>query len=631
MPAVDKTLLTTHSLSPKIRRGYYLNTSHTLAQMAEAGYWDTMWSALPRNTMIELVGAGNVAGRAIVTASSERGGVTVALQVADVGAALSMRGQYYLADRGVITSTTPLTLAQKDANAAAINAAIAEISAGGGGTLWASTGDLQHTGIVLKSNVLLRGSAGSKLSYTGSGIGITSPTDDVLLYAGLVDLTIDAGASAAHAVKVLSSSGGIFEDLIFAGNNDTVVSFELGANTSGGLNADGNRNSVGNSIEDIYHAGRCGKLLRFNGANGAGSVVTLNTVSNVTALRVLDTGIDFAQWCDNNPFSGTVRVSMIGSNSAGVVYNSADPTNNVGVYANNFDHLAVDTFVIGGVSGRVGVKINNAKQILIDDFYQYPNAEGGAVATIAQTGSYLIRRHNEVTGKTEIMSKGQVFTSSIDVTVADGAVAQVLTGGTLAVRTTMGASATVIEGMNAALAAYGTLGIGGSQLSVLISGVTHYVGNGSQWGPSGGKDNAVSSGGSGSRWSVVYAGTGTINTSDEREKTDIRALNDAERRVAQRLKGLVTSFRFRDAVAEKGDGARIHVGVIAQRVIDAFAAESLDARRYALLCHDTWDAQPEEYGIDLDGQPFLAAPARPAGDRYGVRYDQLLAFLVSAL
>jgi hypothetical protein len=130
-----------------------------------------------------------------------------------------------------------------------------------------------------------------------------------------------------------------------------------------------------------------------------------------------------------------------------------------------------------------------------------------------------------------------------------------------------------------------------------------------------GDDNATSLGASSLRWSVVYAGTGTINTSDAREKQQIRSLSDAENAVAVRLKSLIKAFKFNDAVQAKGDAARIHVGVIAQEVIAAFEAEGLDANRYAIVCYDEWEAEED----------------RPAGNRYGVRYEELLAFIVSAL
>lgn len=130
-------------------------------------------------------------------------------------------------------------------------------------------------------------------------------------------------------------------------------------------------------------------------------------------------------------------------------------------------------------------------------------------------------------------------------------------------------------------------------------------------------DNTFSLGSSGNRWSVVYAATGSINTSDEREKQDIKDLSDAERQVAIAIKGLIKSFRFKDAVEKKGDKARIHFGVMAQQVAEAFKIVGLNPDDYALFCYDEWK---DDEAIGLK-----------AGNRYGIRYDELLAFVISAL
>jgi hypothetical protein len=116
------------------------------------------------------------------------------------------------------------------------------------------------------------------------------------------------------------------------------------------------------------------------------------------------------------------------------------------------------------------------------------------------------------------------------------------------------------------------------------------------------------------RWSTIFAVTGAINTSDANEKQDIAELDAAEKRVAVAIKGLIKKFRFKSAVEKKGDDARIHVGVIAQDVKAVFEAEGLDANRYGLFCSDTWtDDNDVEH------------------TRLGVRYEELLAFVVSAL
>jgi hypothetical protein len=117
------------------------------------------------------------------------------------------------------------------------------------------------------------------------------------------------------------------------------------------------------------------------------------------------------------------------------------------------------------------------------------------------------------------------------------------------------------------------------------------------------------------RWDDVFATNGTINTSDRNEKQDIEELSEAEERVAVACKGLLKKFRWKSAVEEKGEDARIHFGIIAQDLQAAFEAEGLDAGRYGMFTSDTWT--DEESGEEQT--------------RMGVRYSELLAFIISAI
>ena len=121
--------------------------------------------------------------------------------------------------------------------------------------------------------------------------------------------------------------------------------------------------------------------------------------------------------------------------------------------------------------------------------------------------------------------------------------------------------------------------------------------------------------GSGSyRFSDIYARNSTILTSDRNEKQDIEELSDAEQRVAVRAKGLLRKFKWKDAVAEKGDDARIHFGIVAQDLQAAFVAEGLDAGDYGVFISNTWT---NEEGHEQT--------------RMGIRYAELLAFIISAI
>jgi hypothetical protein len=131
-------------------------------------------------------------------------------------------------------------------------------------------------------------------------------------------------------------------------------------------------------------------------------------------------------------------------------------------------------------------------------------------------------------------------------------------------------------------------------------------------------DNVTTLGTASNRWSIVYAATGTINTSDENAKQQTKPIDAAALRAWANVEYL--QYKFNDSVAEKGDGARWHFGVIAQRVQEAFAAEGLDAFDYGLLCYDEWDAVAAVYDAEGD----LITPATAAGNRYGVRYEEAL-------
>jgi hypothetical protein len=138
-------------------------------------------------------------------------------------------------------------------------------------------------------------------------------------------------------------------------------------------------------------------------------------------------------------------------------------------------------------------------------------------------------------------------------------------------------------------------------------------------------DNTVAIGTTSFRFTQICAATGTINTSDAREKDWRGRLSEAEMRVAKRLPKLIGIYQWKDALALKGDGARLHAGVLAQEVKAAFEAEGLDAQAYGVLCHDEWDATEEVVGDEGE----VTTPARSAGDRYGIRYDELWAFVAA--
>ncbi len=161
-------------------------------------------------------------------------------------------------------------------------------------------------------------------------------------------------------------------------------------------------------------------------------------------------------------------------------------------------------------------------------------------------------------------------------------------------------------------------------------------------------DNARSNGSASRRWSVVYAGTGTINTSDAREKTAVRALTAAEMACAQALAAEIGAYQFLAAVAEKGaEAARQHIGMTVQRAIEVLEEHGLDPFAYGFICYDAWEEQVQEHPATYQQIEVLdpetdevvgyeqgelireawSEVTLPAGDRYSFRMDELLAFV----
>jgi hypothetical protein len=139
-------------------------------------------------------------------------------------------------------------------------------------------------------------------------------------------------------------------------------------------------------------------------------------------------------------------------------------------------------------------------------------------------------------------------------------------------------------------------------------------------------DDTISLGTGAFRWSVVYSATPAINTSDEREKTFLN-IEDAEKLAALEIKQNLRKFKFNSAIEKKGEGARIHFGASAQQVGEIMTSHGLDPNRYGFYCYDEWE-EIQEIKNEKDEiiQEYLAS-----GNRYGLRYEELVAFIISAL
>lgn len=131
------------------------------------------------------------------------------------------------------------------------------------------------------------------------------------------------------------------------------------------------------------------------------------------------------------------------------------------------------------------------------------------------------------------------------------------------------------------------------------------------------------------RWGRIFTGYAVDTSSDRDLKTDIEELDEVEKRVAVKAKGLIRKFKYKIAVESKGDEAKTHFGIIAQDLEKAFIDEGLDPSKYGILKkYDVWVGEDEDGNRKQETAEFEGATKK---EEMSVRYDELWAFIISAL
>ena len=162
------------------------------------------------------------------------------------------------------------------------------------------------------------------------------------------------------------------------------------------------------------------------------------------------------------------------------------------------------------------------------------------------------------------------------------------------------------------------------------------------------------------RFNQVFAANSTISTSDARTKTEIAAFTPDELNAAKQLSKEIGTYKLLSAIAEKGDKARLHVGMTVQRAIEIMENNNLNPFAYGFICFDKWDDEfvtiPAVEGQEAFDEPLYeyteneqgemqqvqvgvkhheAIPPTPerteqvqtAGELYSFRYTELLVFI----
>jgi hypothetical protein len=489
----------------------------------------------------------------------------------------------------------------------------------------------------------------SGASITGSlGIGTSTPRTGLHLYgAGQTTSAIsDAGSLGAFLrVSDTGAAGGAGGGVIFGTNASEADGF-AGFAAIKGLLSNGNDRTIGAlafstrasttdtaltermrlTSDGNFGIGRTPRTrLEVASGNAAGDAGL-----NAPVLRITNT-TSSADW-DNGDVNGTIEFyadDVSGNAPYDTAFIQSVNDINSGTLPSGALVFGTATYnAVGGATERM--RIDSSGALLVGTTNSLPadnSVEGIALSPQYNGGIIQVSR----TGQAGLTVNRRTSDGDIALFKKDG--------------TTVGSIGNFGTNMYIGGPSAAGLYLGGSRIQPMNSGSL--------------SDNSIDMGHPSLRFQDIYATNGTIQTSDRNEKQDIAELTDAEQRVAVAAKGLLRKFRWRDAVEAKGDEARTHFGIIAQDLQAAFTSEGLDASRYAMFCSNTWwETQTEVPAVEavaevLDEEGNVVTEAVEAVDAYtrtdtydtqeeapegatertrlGVRYSELLAFIIGAL
>ena len=508
-------------------------------------------------------------------------------------------------------AATSATNAANSATASAASASSSSVSAtnaAGSATAAATSATNAATSATNAANSASAAAASQTAAATSATNAATSETNAATSATAAAASQVAAAASAASA----ANSYDLFDDRYLGSKtSDPTLDNDGNALVQGALyfNSTANEMRVYDGANWIAASSAGGaSLLNYNYTATAGQTTFSGVDDNAATLSytqqnlivtlngiVLEDGTDYTA---SNGTSIVLTTAAAAGDELNIVafksFTTADmvPASTGGTFSGN---VTIDgAFTSRGIDDNAtstAVTLDASGNLLVGTASAY-----GAGLTVEQTGLTYIKRNNT----------GLV----VNRTGTDGQIAAFEKDGT-----TVGSIASY---------SYDTLSIYSGDVGLAFGpGIDAIFPVGSAVN---GRDNAIDLGRSTVRFDDIYATNGAIQTSDANEKQQIADLTAAEMDAAKAISKLFKTFKWNDSVAENGDDARIHTGVIAQEVEAAMTDAGLDAGRYAFFISSTW--------WEADGQTYETAEEAPEGaverTRKGIRYPQLLSFIGAA-
>tara|TARA_R100000773_G_scaffold41595_1_gene38218 strand:- start:969 stop:2807 length:1839 start_codon:yes stop_codon:yes gene_type:complete len=433
-----------------------------------------------------------------------------------------------------------------------------------------------------------------------------------------IDGAVDMATTLAVGGVVTANAGVVVDNITIDGTEIDLSSGNLTLDVAGQIILDADTQGSGNGVllkdgGTLYGSiFRSGSDLHIKSEASDEDMIFMGNDggSEITALTFDMSEAGFATFNAGATIPGVINVGSVGASGG-----------------------TAGTIAFGGVGGSIdGFRIRNTE----GNYIELSSVSSGSKVVMSNVGNFLVGKTTSGSfdqGSVELNNTGYVMCQR-----DDGAALFLSRGGT----TSTGAQIALYNGNTQ----QGTLGnkvntmyIGSFDTGLIFQGYFDNCVIPFSPDDQNIRDNAIKLGYGSSRFAELFMVNTTINTSDETEKQDIAALTSAEMTAAKSISALFKTYKWKDAVAAKGDAARIHTGVIAQEVQAAMSAAGLDATKYAFWCSDTW-WEAKETITKENGEkhtaivPYQTAEDAPEGatkrTRLGIRYPELLAFINAA-